>query len=355
MSDPSNFITNPPSTFVKVQNVTTREEMNGQLGIAVAWQQDRGRYLVHNVTTQQTIALKPENLVKASQMETMRGQYLQAKNDPRVQQQLRDYYAKAKKALHPVKPEYAAIGVFVLWCVLIYFVGFTKTVMVTSVLLLLAVMVAPDVMEGASLKTILTNMPRRSREAMEETVPMVKGRLSNQVAMGIVIFMIVIAGKSLFAETGSTRAPVPPRPPTAGTTPLPHHASHIQALKEEHYKLGFEDAKNGLDFGTSLPKPAATGESARHPRGMATEDSDYSSMEFDDYTMAPLPPQKKGFGFGTIMSAFFLIRTASELGTDVAAGGGWSFQRMVANARTLEPWKLGMVGFSLFNLVRSFV
>jgi len=345
MSDPSNFITNPPSTVVKVHG-TARDDMNDQLGIAVAYQQDRGRYLIHNVTTQQTIALKPENLVKASTMETIKGQYLQLKNDPRVQQRIRDYFDKCKTALHPVKPEYAALGLLLAWCGLIYAVGFTKTVMVTSVLLLLGVLVAPDVMEGASLKTMLNNIPRRSREAMEETVPMLKGRLSNKVAAGIVIFMIVMAGQAVFM--GGKK----PVPPVAGSMDAPHH-SHLQALKEEHYKLGFEDAKNGLDFGTSLKTSAATESST--PRGLS-QDDEYPHLEFDtvDYGVPPPPTQKRSFGFGSAMSAFFLFRTASELGTD-PAGGGFSVERMVANARTLEPWKMGMVGFSLYNLVRSFI
>ena len=342
MSDPSGFITNPPSTIVKVVN-TARDDMNGQLGIAIAFQESNGRYLVHNVATQQTIALRPDNLVKASTVESVRGQYLQLRNDPRVQQKVREHYDKAKQILHPVQPEYVAVGLLVLWCLLIYAVGFTKTIMVTSVVLLLGVLVAPDVMEGASWKRILQNVPQRSRQAMEETVPALKGRLSNKVAGGIVIFMIVMAGQSLFWTPSKKPMRSPP-------TVMPH-ASNVKALQQEYYKLGFDDAKNGFEFGTSL----TTTDGASTPRVLLSQDEEYEppAMEFDSVDYGTRAPKKRSFGFASAMSAFYLYRTASELGTDV--GGGFSFQRMVANARTLEPWKLGMVGFSLYNLVRSFI
>jgi hypothetical protein len=341
MSDPSGFITNPPSTVVKVQN-TARDDMNGSLGIAITFQQDRGRYLIHNVVTQQTVALKPENLIKASTLETAKAQYLHLRNDPGVQRKIRDVYDKAKQTLHPIKPEYAVVGVLMLWCSLLYFIGFTKTLMMTSVLMLLGIIVAPDVMAGANISTILTNIPRRSRESMEETVPALRGRLSNRMAGVLVVFMIYIAGRSIIAPkpTRANRNNVPSTPS--------HHAS-LEALKQEHYKLGFDDAKNGLDFGTSLKTAAES--STTTPRGLSQEDDEFPEFDNLDY---PPPQPKRGFGFSSAMSAFFLARTAYELGNDPVAGS-FSVPRMVANAKTLEPWKMGMVAFSLYNLVRSFI
>jgi hypothetical protein len=243
--------------------------------------------------------------------------------------------------LHPVKPEYAAVGLLVVWCSLIYFVGFTKTVMVTSMLMLLGVIVAPDVMAGASFQTTLTNIPFRSRQAMEETVPALKGRLSDRVAGAIVLVMVIMAGKSVL--TGAPKANVGAPPPT--NTNMPHHAS-LEAIKQDHYKLGFEDAKNGLDFGTSL-------KSTTLPRGLSGDDEFPPLNEFDSIDYTP-PPQKRGFGFSSAMSAIYLARTAYELGNDPVTGS-FSVSRMVANVKTLEPWKIGMAAFSLYNLVRSFI
>lgn len=346
MSDPSGFITNPPSIVVKVVN-TARDDMNGSLAIAIAFQQDRGRYLIHNVVTQQTVALKPENLIKASILETAKAQYLQLRNDPGVQRKIRDVYAKAKQTLHPIPPEYAAVGMLILWCSLVYFVGFTKTLMVTSVLMLLGIIVVPDVMAGANFSTIVQNIPRRSRESMEETVPALRGRLSNRVAGMLVVFMVYIAVKSIIggAPKAANTTNVPPTPPQ-------HHAS-LEALKHEHYKLGFEDAKNGFDFGTSL-KTAPKSTTTTTPRGLSPGDDEFPPLnEFDSMDYTP-PPQKRGFGFSSIMSALYLARTAYELGNDPVAGS-FSVSHMVERAKTLEPWKMGMAALSLYNLVRSFV
>lgn len=351
--DPLGFLPNPsqPSTIVKVVG-TARDDMNGQLGVVVQYQQDRGRYLVQNATTQQLMALKPENLVKASTMESARAQVQLLQNNPQVQQKLREVYAKVKRALHPIPPKYAAGALVLLWFALIYFVGFSKTIMVSSVIMLLLMVVAPDLLEGASAKTMRTNFPRRCREAIETNIPFLQGRVSNKVAVVIVVGMVALAILSLFSGAIASKgaAGPPPQHPTVGDRAV--NMPHLKALKEEYYKMGFEDAKNGLEFGTSLNVESV-------PRDLSSPSTDIDGndakmeYEFDDYPMAP-PPERKGFGFGSAMSAFFLFRTASELGRD-AGGGGWSFQRMMANARTLEPWKLGMVGFSLYNLVRSLI
>jgi hypothetical protein len=334
--DPSHFLSNPPSTIVKVVN-TSREEINGQLGIAVGFQ--GGRYMVHNVQTQQILSLKPENLVKASTMESYLAQYQMLTNDPRVKQNIQEYYEKAKRALHPVKPEYALLGLVLLWFGLVYFVGFTKTLMVTSVVFLLGFLVAPDIIQGASFRTTLNNVPGRTRQAIEETLPFLKGRLSNRVALGILILMVAMSMQSVFV--GGKR-----KPPMATQPMAPPVAN--KALQEQYYKWGFDDAKGGLEFGTSLQNLETTATSAR-----PLHEDDYPPMEFDDAYMPPPPANKRSFGFGSAMSAFYLVRLANELGTD--AGNGFSFERMVENARTLEPWKLGMAAFSLYNLVRSFI
>ena len=166
----------------------------------------------------------------------------------------------------------------------------------------------------------------------------------------IVVFMIFIAGKSLVGG-GSPKASGMPPPNTNVPPTLPKHAS-IEALKQEHYKLGFEDAKNGLDFGTSLKTAAES--TTTTPRGLSQGDDEFPPLnEFDSMDYTP-PPQKRGFGFSSAMSAFYLAQTAYELGKDPVAGS-FSVPRMIANAKTLEPWKMGMAAFSLYNLVRSFI
>jgi hypothetical protein len=69
--DPSGYVTNPPSVVVKVTE-TTRDDINGLLGIAISYNVERERYLVHMTLTQSTMALKKENMVKANMMESYR-------------------------------------------------------------------------------------------------------------------------------------------------------------------------------------------------------------------------------------------------------------------------------------------
>ena len=105
-SDPSSFLSNPPSTVVKVIN-TSRPEVNGLLGIAVQFDVSRWRYLVHMVIDQHTMALKPENLVKASTIESYKAQYEQLRRDPRVTGEVTKYYNLVQNKLG-IKAEYAA-------------------------------------------------------------------------------------------------------------------------------------------------------------------------------------------------------------------------------------------------------
>merc|ERR1712159_313985 len=44
-TDPLNILGNPPSTFVKVHG-TSRDDVNGLLGLAIQYNSERGRYMV---------------------------------------------------------------------------------------------------------------------------------------------------------------------------------------------------------------------------------------------------------------------------------------------------------------------
>lgn len=133
-TDPSDFVRNPPSVIVKVQN-TSQESVNGKLGIVVQYTQERGRYLVHLTETQQSVALKPENLVKASMFEQAKAQYQQLTKDPQIKREITKYYNLAASKLPPnVKPEHAAAGFGVALLLAMYFVGFTRVLMVITMI-----------------------------------------------------------------------------------------------------------------------------------------------------------------------------------------------------------------------------
>lgn len=304
--------------------------MNGQFGIVTNYNEDRARYLVHMVSTQTTTGLKPDNLVRASTLEQYRAQISQLKNYPRVRQQLSRYYNQAAARL-PVKPQVGAAIVVVLLIGAMYLVGFTRTITILSLVLLLGTIAAPDLMAGGDVATTARNFSSRCRETLEQTVPAARGRISNRVAFGLVLVMVVMV----------TRSIVPVKRQQLGSRELPqvkHKPTPV--LGEDAYKMGYDDAIAGKPFGASLKQDAAV------PRGLA------ENLHFD-YDDIPPPPssRKPKFGFSTAMSAFFIFRTIKEVGT--IAGGGFDYQHAIVNLRMMEPWKMGLLAFSVYNVVRS--
>lgn len=337
MADPLNLISNPPSTVVKVQG-TARDDVNGQLGIAIQYAADRGRYVVHMVSTQTTMALKPDNVAKASTFESYQAQFQQVMKDPRMRGEITRYYNMAQSKLG-VKPEYAAGALLLVVFLAMYFVGFSRTLMLISVIMIVGLIIAPDVMNSASPQLIAQNFPLRCRQTIEQSAPFLKGRLSNTVAAAIVILMLAFGVRTLFVSQGKSATPAN-LDSAARSIPLSPRI-------EDAYKNGFEDASNGNAFGTSL--------STRNGASAATGASPIAPEEEYSFYDTPSSPtsSKPSFGFSQAMSAFMIYRTVMELGNDPATG--FSVQTAMANARVMDTWKLGILGFSCYNVVRAFI
>jgi hypothetical protein len=352
MSDPSSFISNPPSTVVKVVN-TSRAELNGLLGIAVQFDAGRGRYLIHMVNDQQTMALKPENLVKASTMESIKAQYQQFQNDPRMKGEIQKYHNLIQTKTG-IKPQYLFGAVLALIVMAIYWFGFSKTLMLLSTMLLLAILAGPDLIQGAGYKTVLRNFPMRSREAIEQSAPFLKGRITNSMAAALVAVMVVFSLQSLIFGGGARKvASTAAAAATAkGTTYSLATVSSDQL--EQAYKLGFNDATSGKEFGFSSVETLI--EASKLAAMDAELDDEFASGGYASRTTITPPPPQRSFiskiGFSQAMSAFYLYRTAMEIGTD--ANGRFSPQLFLAQVQTQEVWKLGILGFTMYNLLKVF-
>ncbi len=343
-SDPSGLLSNPPSVIVKVQN-TSQESMNGQLGVVVQYNADRGRYLVHMVGTQQTVALKPENLVKGNMLDQAKAQYLLLTKDPQVQQEISKYYSLIASKLPPrVKPEYAAGGLGVLLLLSMYFFGFTRIIMLISLVLMIGLIIGPDVFVGERLqfdwRVIAANFPGRCREILEQMVPMAKGKLSDKMAAGIVLFLLLLSAKTIFVPYGK---PAP-------QAPVARPGSFANKISmEEAYKLGFDDATIGKDFGTSLPKPSA-------PPVTSIYDDDLQPIDLpgsDPYVFTAPKPWYSKLGMWQMMSVLNVGRMIVEMGKDPTTGA-FSAPLAMANLRQADPMKLGLLGFSVYNIVKVF-
>jgi len=345
MSDPSNFVRNPPSVIVKVCN-TSQESVNGQLGVVIQYNEDRGRYLVHMAQSQQTIALKPENLVQGNTIDQVKAQYLLLTKDPRVRQEIQKYYSLAKSKLPPsVKPEYAAIFLGLLLLLGIFALGFTRFIMIISMLLLLGMIIGPDVVAGGRLnfnwRIIASNFPGRCRIVLEQMIPMARGKVSDKMAAGIVALLLLFSARAIVFPT--TGRGVSSSPATANPTrsSLSTHAA---------YKLGFDDAGSGRDFGFSLPESGtASASSAMYDPELPP--FDYPGADFSAY--APPKAWHQKLGMWQVMSILNVGRTVFEAGRDPTSGV-FSFQFAMTNLRQAPPMKLGLLGFSVYNIVKVF-
>ena len=356
MSDPLGVINNGQPTIVKVHG-TAREDVNGKLGIAIQYNTERGRYIIQLTQNQTTMALKSENIVKASTIETYQGQYQQLMNDPRIKSEITKYYNLIQSKLPPgVKPEYVAGGCVVGFFMVVYFMGFTRFITLFSMVVLLALIVGPDIAAGNNKpEQIMRNFPRNCHRTIENSFPIVRGKINEKIAVGIVIVMLLLSGKTLFASYSTPRrAPVPSQGGGGYSTPYSGGGSTRAAI-EEAYKKGFDDASNGDVFGHSLPPPATAAAAASAD---ASSSSSFAEDEIPyDYSVVPPPSTKPAskFGMGQAMSLFYMYRMAMQLGNDPAGVSGFSLERAIANAQIMPVWQMGILGFTFLNLIKPFL
>ena len=391
MSDPSGFITNPPSTFVKIVG-TSREDLNGLVCVALQYNAQTGRYVVQMLPGQASnaprpgeaasaaaaaraaaggsaaaavgLSFKPENLVPCGPMEKVKAQATfamhEAKrfvNSPDTKEKMRRLYTSLDQRLPPqVKPEYVGIGALIVLFIVVRIVGLSKLVLLTSLVLMLGMILMPDIQAGITDPSILAS---RFPDRLRANIAQATGYTSltkKQAMIGFGIFMF-FSLKLLATPAGSA---VPPPSPVASRSapttfdpvvgdagakspPLPSKSFDM----EEIYKLGFEDAKDGKDFGASLPK--TTGPSA--PRGTSAADTSFDGLP--PYHPSPPAAKESKFGLTWAMSAFGLFRGVKELG--ITPDGQFDPQYLVANVKVAPPLKLALLGFCLYRVLSAFM
>ena len=151
--------------------------------------------------------------------------------------------------------------------------------------------------------------------------------------------------KLLATPTGS--AVPPPAPVASRSAPTTFDLPSKSFDMEEIYKLGFVDAKDGKDFGASLPK--TTGPSA--PRGTSAADTSFDDLP--PYHPSPPAAKESKFGLTWAMSAFGLFRGVKELG--ITPDGQFDPQYLVANVKVAPPLKLALLGFCLYRVLSAFM
>jgi len=344
-ADPLGFVTNPPSAVVKIQG-TARADINGKLGIVVQYATDRGRYLVHLTSSQQIVAMKADNVVKANYFEMAKAQLEQIQNDEQVRRMLTTVSSRVPPG---VSLKHVGMAALVLVLVIVYLLGISRTMMLLSMIMVLGMVIGPDIIAGADRTTVLRNAPNRFQTLVREQFPGGQYIADKPYATtALAAIMLVFFVKSMMppaaaaaAKSGSMTG-FDPSSSSSSSSTMPNRAL-TKATLEEYYKLGFDDATASNEYGTSLPEELP-------PQGVRGIDN-------DDYADFSMPPQSTGSMFGKVfsftnaMSIMFIGRTIMEMGRN--QDGAWDLQLLVANIRTMEPLKMGLLGLSVFRLVSA--
>eukprot|EP00581_Thalassiosira_minuscula_P015186 CAMPEP_0183715392 /NCGR_PEP_ID=MMETSP0737-20130205/9631_1 /TAXON_ID=385413 /ORGANISM="Thalassiosira miniscula, Strain CCMP1093" /LENGTH=398 /DNA_ID=CAMNT_0025944483 /DNA_START=28 /DNA_END=1224 /DNA_ORIENTATION=- len=390
MDDPSNYLPaandgKPP--LLKLQNISARPELNGQFGQAVSYAD--GRYVVAlldaataaaaagaggggstgNNAQPTFLKLKPENLTTAGSIDQLifgAGMFVESAKayvaGPTVQAYGKRIVAKLPPAMQSkVTPNQALLGVAVaaqtvflfVYYVIGRFMGFTKLFTLVSFAALILSVSSPDWMEGYKankpMKLIMrgaaTNFPRRWKENLINATGYTN--ISDKMSLASLVLALLIWGKILLTPTPSPPR-VPDMPMGSGMQGAPHIIPPPKYDLEHIYKLGFDDAKSGNEFGTSLPEDIIkynAQEESLPPRYDNADNFDWA------YNPPPPPPKKSSLGMGMMLSMFTLYRFGKETFTGPDGRVVLEPAYMMAQLRNMEPWRLGLMGMSLYRVV----
>ncbi|KAL7530535.1 hypothetical protein ACHAWF_003420 [Thalassiosira exigua] len=387
--DPSHYLPaanggRPP--LLKVQNISARPELNGRFGQAVSF--SAGRYVVALLDAATAAAaaaggagpqptmlkLKPENLAEAGFLDQMKfGAGMAAESakayasGPAAQEWSRRIADSLPPALRSrVTPQQALVGAAVsmfLLLVLVYYslgriVGFSKLFTLLTLVALILAVSSPDWMEGLRagkplpliVRGAASNFVRRWRENIISATGY--ANVSERMALASLVLLLIFSGKVLLTPTPSGPPRRPDSPVAGGAQGPPPRPPQYDL--EHIYKLGFEDATSGKEFGTSLPEDIAKYNAAQEEALPGTKEQ-YSDDENFEWAYNPPPPPPRragsGLGMGTLLSTFTLYRFGKDLATSPDGSVVFDLQYIAARLRTIEPWRLGILGMSLYRVV----
>ena len=360
-ADPNHLI----GKTVKIVDLASRQDLNGHLGQVHSYKADRQRYTVQlasispaalaaaaragqSAPQAQTFDFKAQNLVAATFVDKMNSKLLTMKSlfhtliaDPVIREQVQRAYIKFQSQLPPgVKPEYVGVALLILTFLLIRMMGMSKFFMLFSLIAMMLVVSMPDIAAGADAKTCLKNFPVRWRETLVQSTGF--SNISEKVALISLGVVILVSCKILLTPTSTGREPALTSSSSSSSSwkASPELWKGFESA-QDIYQLGFEDAKSGKDFGASLPGDADT---VKLSFGTSTLD------DWDSYEPTP-PPQKSRFGVGTLFSLVSLMRMVKELA--FTPDNRPDLQLFISNLKRMEPWRLGLMGFCLYQIISS--
>lgn len=327
MRDPKGLVSTPPSVVVRVVK-TSRADINSLLGVVISYNVERERYLVYMAASQSTMAIQQENLMKAGAIDTYRCQWQQMRNDPRVREKVAYYINVARRFVSPFQLSRVASAISISWFYLFVHFGLAKTVIVTSVAMVLFILMAPDVLSKNPPRVIFKNFPRRARGILEQQVPFLEGKITDFSAV-LILTLCVACFLSL------------PTRKTTDSIPVSSSCQIDYEILRKYYELGFKDGSNGHNRGASM---------------MPSIDS-YSK---DGTSALHLELVDSGFwGKFERMSRFasivYIYQSVVELGIDQTTNL-FSFGQLAANLHHhTKLWKKIAMLLCFYNIVKVYV
>jgi len=307
---------------------TSRADLNGKKGLAVLYDDSKGRYRVH--VRGQDMYLKPSNLLQAKE-QTAPTNMAEAKEF--AAEALDEVVGRLREALPAgFEPRDAALafgGFVVLWKT----AGLLRAVALAILAGAFVLGGAVDAFKGAGGGAAGAKAAADAAGSFAATQASAKaGRpvTTRQAQYGLVALVAVA-----FAVGGRRAAPPPPPPPRFpdyGAAADGGDGAAAPTARSEAYALGFEDAKAGRSFGASL-----------------AADDDYAAPPPGSRVPAGGGPNVNGLGYGAIgkvMSVGMLGKTLYDLG-----GKPWNQATAMANFNAMPVHKKAMNAFFLARLV----
>ena len=380
---------------VKIHSLSSKPELNNKLGTVTLFSTERNRYLVElyppsSPPSSTTISIRAENLIVASWTEKAQVQLVGWKNqaltlyrDPQVRQQVQYLYNRMDRHLpkSPVKmhPEHLLIASVLVFLLTLWLLGITRTILILSLASITFMVALEDIVPilsqpsgqstlsaTALFKTIVQNFPMRWRNVVAQTIgwPTISRRFALALWFGLVFFMGTVLWTSPSKNNYKRGNYNPSQIQT--TYPSTSSSSQVPWTLEDIYKMGFDDASHSLEYASSLPKDVDNyrvilrSKNTMEPISNPISPLDEPPMEdVDPYPtldyMAPPPPKRKGgptLGYTTIAAFYSLFRVIRELGFH---GGKFDFRLFIANLKNLQPWRLGLIGLSLYKVLSTFL
>lgn len=348
MTDPNGWVKNPPSVLVKVHG-TSRDMINGKFGLVLQYAPDRQRYTVLLCESNDPVSLKADNLLACGMVEKAQAHLQMLRNNPEIQQQVQLVSQQVQQRTG-LKPEYALALATVALIAGWYVLGFSRLVMLISAVIMVLLVIGPDIADGKDARTVMRAAPARWREVVRTQIPKIGSKIASNTILfnAFTVLLVAFVVYSVVASPAGRAA----RSANAASASRSLSIASEELIKHRYYELGFEDATNAKVFGASL---AAAG--AEVPVGAGTEIDDdpyaWKNLGSSSYDATPVPKKQSPFSLSTALAAYMVYRTLQPLA--VNAEGKFDLALFRANLSTLEMWKLGLIGFSVYRLVSAFL